>query len=198
MVAEAMCNAKFAIGLDMKHLCAITNSIPFTLSSLNFSSPSSNNSLLLSTSSKLYFFSATTRVFSLSNNHLQPQQANTTGFPHAYIANQLWYVDSGASHHVTASSPNLMQEVPIHGQEHVFQGNGHGLPIKSIGSAFFPAPSYSNVQLHLNNLLLVPSITKNLVSVSQIAKDNCVYFEFHPFHCFVKSQVITESFFKAT
>ena len=42
--------------------------------------------------------------------------------------------------------------------------------------------------LKLNNLLLVPSITKNIVSVSQFAKDNNVYFEFHPNHCFFKSR----------
>lgn len=37
-------------------------------------------------------------------------------------------------------------------------------------------------------MLLVPTITKNLVSVSRFAKDNQVYFEFHPSFCVVKSQ----------
>lgn len=43
--------------------------------------------------------------------------------------------------------------------------------------------------LFISNLLHVPSITKNLVSVSTFAKDNNAYFEFHPTLCFVKSQV---------
>jgi len=41
-------------------------------------------------------------------------------------------------------------------------------------------------------LLHVPSITKNLISVSQFLKDNSVYFEFHPSLCFVKSQATNE------
>ncbi|GFP84907.1 retrovirus-related pol polyprotein from transposon tnt 1-94 [Phtheirospermum japonicum] len=35
----------------------------------------------------------------------------------------------------------------------------------------------------------VPHITKNLISVSQFAQDNSVYFEFHPTSCYVKDQV---------
>jgi len=34
----------------------------------------------------------------------------------------------------------------------------------------------------------VPTITRNLLSVSKFAKDNLVYFEFHADKCFVKSQ----------
>ena len=40
----------------------------------------------------------------------------------------------------------------------------------------------------LHNLLHVPSITKNLISVSKFARDNHVFFEFHPNFCLVKSQ----------
>lgn len=39
---------------------------------------------------------------------------------------------------------------------------------------------------HLKNVLHVPRICKNLMSVAQFAKDNQVYFEFHHFHYFVK------------
>uniref|UniRef100_A0A151UEF3 Uncharacterized protein n=1 Tax=Cajanus cajan TaxID=3821 RepID=A0A151UEF3_CAJCA len=49
------------------------------------------------------------------------------------------------------------------------------------------SPQNSHITLSLNNLLLVPSITKNLVSVSQFARDNDVFFEFHSNYCFVKS-----------
>ena len=36
------------------------------------------------------------------------------------------------------------------------------------------------------------TLQKNLVSVSKLARDNCVFFEFHLFHCFVKSQDTNE------
>lgn len=40
--------------------------------------------------------------------------------------------------------------------------------------------------LHLNNVLYVPAIRKNLLSVSRFTRDNGVYFEFHPSHCLIK------------
>ena len=50
---------------------------------------------------------------------------------------------------------------------------------------------YSHHHSHtfsLNNLFLVPGLTKNLMSVSQFAKENRVFFEFHSDVCFVRSQ----------
>lgn len=41
-------------------------------------------------------------------------------------------------------------------------------------------------KLALENLFHVPSITKNLISVSQFCTDNNVFFEFHSTSCFVK------------
>ena len=103
------------------------------------------------------------------NNKSQSQQ--NAQAPQAYLANanptqqsQNWYINYGATHHVTASPQNLMNEVPTSGNEQVFLGNGQGLPIT--GSTVFNSPFASNVKLTLNNLLHVPHITKNLVSVS--------------------------------
>jgi histone deacetylase 1/2 len=44
------------------------------------------------------------------------------------------------------------------------------------------------VHLKLNDLLHVPNISKNLLSVNKFAQDNNVVFEFHPHFCYVKSQ----------
>ena len=52
----------------------------------------------------------------------------------------------------------------------------------------------SNHSFQLNKLLHVPSITKNLLSVSQFAKDNKVCFEFHHDSCCVKCQDTKEIF----
>lgn len=102
---------------------------------------------------------------------------------------QTWFPDSGATHHVTPDAHHLTQGAPFSGSEQVHIGNGQGLNITSVGSSQFLSPSFPNVTLTLNDLLVVPSITKNLVSVSRFAKDNNVYFEFHPSYCCVKCQV---------
>lgn len=100
---------------------------------------------------------------------------------------QVWYPDSGATHHITLDPQHLTQYSNYAGSEQVHMGNGQGLTISSIGTSQFSSPFNSVVVLKLNDLLLVPSITKNLVSVSKFAKDNHVYFEFHASCCFVKS-----------
>ena len=59
--------------------------------------------------------------------------------------------------------------------QRVVVGNGSGLQIYHVGNSLFK----SNLSTHsftLNNLLHGPHITKNLLSVSQFAKDNRVFF----------------------
>jgi histone deacetylase 1/2 len=67
-------------------------------------------------------------------------------------------------------------------------GNGQGVSIKSLGHSNFQSPYNPSVHLKLNDLLHVPNISKNLLSVSKFAKDNNVFIEFHSHHCYVKSQ----------
>ena len=65
--------------------------------------------------------------------------------------------------------------------------NSQGLAINSSGSTkFFLLLTLE--PLSLKQLLHVPAITKNLISVSKFTKDNNVFFEFYPNHCAVKSQ----------
>lgn len=44
------------------------------------------------------------------------------------------------------------------------------------------------IQLHLKDILHIPSITKDLISVHKFAYDNNCYFQIHPFHYVLKSQ----------
>ena len=69
------------------------------------------------------------------------------------------------------------------GQDQVHVGNGQGLPIKHLGSASL---SFPNASFKLSDVLHVPQITKNLLSVSKFTSDNDVYFEFHKFFFYVK------------
>jgi len=63
--------------------------------------------------------------------------------------------------------------------------------IHSVGSASLRNSS-SNHLFTLHNLLHVPTINKNLLSMSHFARDNGVFFEFFPNHCCVKNQVIKQ------
>ena len=107
-----------------------------------------------------------------------------------------WYPDSGASHHVTNVSQNIQQLTPFEGPDQITIGKGQGIDINSTVLTLSPSPLNPKFSLILNNLLFVPSITKNPISVSQFCKDNLVYFEFHHTFCLVKSQVSKELLLK--
>ena len=98
-----------------------------------------------------------------------------------------WYSDTGATNHLTQSLSNLSPRVDYNGGNHIYAANGSGLPILHYGSLHFNSSFIPSKTLVLENLLHVPSITKNLISVFQFAKNNKVFFEFHPVVCYVKN-----------
>ena len=85
-----------------------------------------------------------------------------------------------------------MHSSPYSGFDQQFVGNGQGLSISNIGSSKILPINHSTSPLSLTDLLHVPFITKNLLSVSRLAKNNHVYFEFRSFTCLVKSQGYNE------
>jgi hypothetical protein len=115
-------------------------------------------------------------------------QAATSSSSQAYVAtttpvnDQVWYPDTGATNHMTADLQNLnLSAEDYTSQDQVRVGNGQGLYIHHIGSSILCS---SNQDFFLKNILHVPSISQNLLSVYQFAKDNSVFFEFHPsFFC---------------
>ena len=103
-----------------------------------------------------------------------------------------WIPDSGASFHVTGESENIQQLGPFKGPNQIYIGNGQGLSIKSSGYTKFVSPINPRVSLSLKQLLHVPAITKNLISVNKFSKENNIFFELYPNHCVVKSQGTNE------
>ncbi|KAB1227925.1 Retrovirus-related Pol polyprotein from transposon TNT 1-94 [Morella rubra] len=88
-----------------------------------------------------------------------------------------WYPDSAASNHMTHDYTNLSHNPTEYtGEEQVRVGDGSALPIHHTGGSSLSTPSRS---LRLSNLLHVPLLTKNLISVRQFCADNSVFFEFH-------------------
>lgn len=64
-------------------------------------------------------------------------------------------------------------------------GDGTELPINHVGHANFPPTDIGSKSLALRNILLIPSITKCLISISKFTVDNNMLVEFAPY-CLVK------------
>ena len=75
-----------------------------------------------------------------------------------------WYLDSGASNHMTSSPTNLQNVVPYTGTLTIQTANGDYLPITSIGDTSSPLP--------LANVLVSPHLVTNLTSVGQLVENN--------------------------
>ncbi|KAH6801210.1 hypothetical protein C2S52_001674 [Perilla frutescens var. hirtella] len=145
------------------------------------------------------------RCYEHMNPDFTPTNTNNHGgvnmevaLQHTYITNvpghstdvgseMSWYPDSGVTNHVTYDISNLNMATDYQRSERLQMGNGVGLRILHIGDSIVRVPANnSNHAFLLKNLLHVPLIKKNLLSVSQFACDNRVLFEFHPTFCLVK------------
>lgn len=69
-----------------------------------------------------------------------------------------WYLDSGATNHVTSSGNNLSTQTDYNGTNKLVVGNGEGLEITSIGNTSL---SSSTCNLQLRDVLVVPRIANN-------------------------------------
>lgn len=95
----------------------------------------------------------------------------------------VWYPDSGTTNHVCQETSALNKIVKFSSTSPLLIGDGSCATIENLGWCTIPTNSKL---LHLNNVLHVPKIQKNLMYVSQFALENYVFFEFHPFHYLVK------------
>ncbi|KAG8497482.1 hypothetical protein CXB51_008701 [Gossypium anomalum] len=94
---------------------------------------------------------------------------NTTSYVPVPVGTSSWYPDFGATHHVCQNASRLNASTPFTGTSSLFMGNGAPTKISSIGNTVL---STAKKLLHLSNILCVPSIRKNLISVSQFVTDN--------------------------
>ncbi|PKU71759.1 Retrovirus-related Pol polyprotein from transposon TNT 1-94 [Dendrobium catenatum] len=90
---------------------------------------------------------------------------------------QDWIVDSGASTHLTPDVQNIQYPTHYQGFDSVSVANGTSLPIQHSGQGLLPLPDTSR-KLRLQNLLHVPNLKHNLLSVSKLTTDNSVSITF--------------------
>ncbi|KAF7149901.1 hypothetical protein RHSIM_Rhsim02G0228300 [Rhododendron simsii] len=96
-----------------------------------------------------------------------------------------WLPDTGATSHMTGNRDKLFNLTSYTGRDYVMVGNGEKLKITHIGDAQLPA-KHNDILLH--DVLLVPDIKKNLLSVSQLTSDLPCHFEFTSDGFVVKDQ----------
>ncbi|KAD3336768.1 hypothetical protein E3N88_32287 [Mikania micrantha] len=101
--------------------------------------------------------------------------ANYTDF-RSHASSYNWLPNTGSSNHVAPYLSGFETSEPYYGEDNLHVGNGKALPILYIGSTKLYSPSKT---FSLNNILHVPAIKTNLLSVQQFCKDNNVFFEFH-------------------
>jgi hypothetical protein len=107
----------------------------------------------------------------------------------SYNTDSSWYIDTGATYHITNDLEKLTAKEKYQGIDQVIVANGQGMYIRYIGQTKFHIASRVLV---LRNILHVTSITKNLLSVRKFAIDNHVFFEFHPHFLLVKDLATKE------
>jgi hypothetical protein len=82
-----------------------------------------------------------------------------------------WVIDSNASYHTIPIADMLFRSHPPHSSHttSIVGGNGSTLSVTSVGASVLPRPFY------LNDVLVAPHITDNLLSVSWFTTTILVY-----------------------
>jgi hypothetical protein len=89
-----------------------------------------------------------------------------------------WLMDSGATSHMASDAGILLSHSLPPFSSHFTVGNGVSLPISSTGHTTLPL---SSCPFALNNVLIVPHIIKNLLSIRKFSTTNNVSIKFDPF-----------------
>jgi histone deacetylase 1/2 len=95
-------------------------------------------------------------------------------------------MDTAAMDHLTGDLDRLNMQEPYTGHDHVHTTNGSGMRISHTGQSSLS--THTSTPLHLKNVLYVPEVTRNLLSVKKLTRDNNVFVEFHPYDVFVKDR----------
>ncbi|KAH9783576.1 reverse transcriptase Ty1/copia-type domain-containing protein [Citrus sinensis] len=102
-----------------------------------------------------------------------------------HTAAEYWH--SGATNHVTNALGNISMNSEYQSNDQLAVGNGKKLFISHIACSVLPTCD-PHKHIALNNILYVPDITKNLISISKLLHDNEINVEFYKSVCFVKDK----------
>jgi hypothetical protein len=85
-----------------------------------------------------------------------------------------WVMDTGASTHMHSSDGILLSRLPA-AHSLITVGNGARIPVTSRGSSILKTDTSNFI---LNNILVTPSLVRNLLSIRQFTRDNSCSSEF--------------------
>ncbi|KAI0494798.1 hypothetical protein KFK09_024941 [Dendrobium nobile] len=105
----------------------------------------------------------------------RPQQALSAQTSSTNSAD--WILDTGASAHLTPDIHNVQYPNSYSGHDSVSIANGSTVPIHNSGQGLLPLPDTPR-KLQLRNILHVPSLAHNLLSVSKLTVDNPISIRF--------------------
>ena len=94
-----------------------------------------------------------------------------------------WFMDTGASSHMSSNTGKFTSSTPVYNSTPIVVGNGATLPVTHRASTHIPT---ARSPLSLPNVLVSPSLVKNLISVRSLTRDNNVSVEFDAFGFSVK------------
>ncbi|KAG6667017.1 hypothetical protein CIPAW_01G071400 [Carya illinoinensis] len=86
-----------------------------------------------------------------------------------------WHPDTRATDHMIANQGTLQSVTPYTGHDGIMVGNGKSLPITHTGQVMI---RFAQSKIQLNNVLMVPDIKKDLLSVSRLTSDYPLKFGF--------------------
>ena len=89
-----------------------------------------------------------------------------------------WYLDSGASNHMTNYFVSLSNVPNLIGNQKIHTADGNSLPINAIG----------DISHSLTNVLVSPNLSTNLISIGQLV-DHDYNVQFSRYGCIVQDQV---------
>lgn len=123
----------------------------------------------LSSNSKSDGLSSKGNVATAAGFTVESGMSNSVTNPHVFTRNTDWIIDTGASDHMTYDPNKFSRFSPNCSKTVITNANGVSSPVVSVGTVPL-SPSLS-----IYDVLLVPSLNCNLLSVSQLTKShNCV------------------------
>jgi hypothetical protein len=107
-------------------------------------------------------------------NYIGEDRNASAAVPTSYDVDTTWYVDSGATDHITVDLKKLTICDKYLGHDQVHTTNSSGMAINQVGDSVIHTPS---CDLALKHVLYIPEASKNLISMHHFTYDNHVFLE---------------------